>query len=249
MNLMRGLLQACDLRMKSLPTIDIDICTKNAMALAQKKRQLGLHDAAAQFYWRGTDTIERANDVFSAHQHRAGRYWPVPVWPETTHLHCQSRVNSRDPGGVVWSSGKFLKSRRSCPRRPWRWRRMGVWPWGAGPGWVSSGSRIHRQILYGRPAAWFFLSAASLFASNPGLPFGLAREFVVRVSGDSISSHASTDQHDPGDTELQTHAGSVPQFGPWSADWFGNHGRSALARLAIWSFFPLRLSLGFCSCG
>src|SRR5216684_6745377 len=70
----------------------------------------------------------------------------------------------------------------------------------------------------------FFLSAASLFVSSAGSPFHPAPEHVVRAFGDSIASYASSDRYDPGDTELQTHAGSAPPYGPLSTDWFGSHG-------------------------
>src|ERR1700677_3961961 len=119
---------------------------------------------------------------------------------------------------------------------------MGVWPWGAqvrarlGINWKPDSSA---NTIWAPSRVAFFLSAGSLFASNAGSTFRPAPELVVRAYGDSISSHASTDQYDPGDTELQTHAGSVPRSGLWSIDWFGNHGRLVLEEASPPSAFDV----------
>ena len=117
---------------------------------------------------------------------------------------------------------------------------MGVWPCGAQ---VLTTLGINRKPDSSAKTIWapsrvaFFLSAASLFVSSARSLFHSAPAHVVLVSGDSIASCASTGRHGRGDTELQTHAGSAPQCGPWSTDWFGSHGRSVLAEANLPSVF------------
>src|SRR5271157_159440 len=82
-----------------------------------------------------------------------------------------------------------------------------------------------------------FLYAASLFVSSAGSPSHPAPVHVVRASADSLASYAATARCGPGDTELQRHAGSVPQYAPWSTDCFGNHGQAVLAEANLPSVF------------
>ena len=113
-----------------------------------------------------------------------------------------------------------------------------------GPDHVGNraGSPIHRQRLCGRPAAqrFFYPRPVFLFPALDGFFIPLQRAPFRFLQG-SIADCASTGRHGRGDTGLRTPAGSLPQCGPWSTDWFGSPARVGPLQEQTHQAFSLRL--------
>jgi hypothetical protein len=94
-------------------------------------------------------------------------------------------------------------------RRPWRWYRRGVAPWGAQVRTTKGARRkpdSSAKTKWAPSRAAFFLPAASLSASSVPPPPRPARRRAFRVSASSTGGHASTDRYDRDDNGRRTRA-------------------------------------------